>query len=125
MGAGLGKDVALITDGRFSGASHVSIDLFEKKFIQFHSNKYFIQGFIIGHVCPEAQVGGPIALVHNGDKITIDANTRQMTLHIPDEELAERKKSWQPKPPKYTKGVLAKYCMTVKSASEGAVTDEY
>ncbi|KAG2200502.1 hypothetical protein INT46_004015 [Mucor plumbeus] len=104
MGAGLGKDVALITDGRFSGASH---------------------GFIIGHVCPEAQVGGPIALVHNGDKITIDANTRQMTLHIPDEELAERKKNWQPKPPKYTKGVLAKYCMTVKSASEGAVTDEY
>lgn len=104
MGAGLGKDVALITDGRFSGASH---------------------GFIIGHICPEAQVGGPIALVHDGDKITINANTRELTLHIPDEELAERKKGWQPKPSKYTKGVLAKYCMTVKSASEGAVTDEY
>ncbi|OAD01231.1 hypothetical protein MUCCIDRAFT_29874 [Mucor lusitanicus CBS 277.49] len=104
MGAGLGKDVALITDGRFSGASH---------------------GFIIGHVTPEAFDGGPIALVHNDDKITIDANTRQMTLHIPDEELAERKKNWQPKPPKYTKGVLAKYIKTVKSASEGAVTDEY
>ncbi|KAL7321175.1 hypothetical protein PS15m_000974 [Mucor circinelloides] len=104
MGAGLGKDVALITDGRFSGASH---------------------GFIIGHVTPEAFEGGPIALVHDDDKITIDANTRQMTLHIPDEELAERKKNWQPKPPKYTKGVLAKYIKTVKSASEGAVTDEY
>ncbi|CEP19422.1 hypothetical protein [Parasitella parasitica] len=104
MGAGLGKDVALITDGRFSGASH---------------------GFIIGHVCPEAQVGGPIALVQNGDQITIDANTRLMTLHISDEKLAERKNNWQPKPPKYTKGILAKYCMTVKSASEGAVTDEY
>ncbi|GAN09128.1 dihydroxy-acid dehydratase [Mucor ambiguus] len=104
MGAGLGKDVALITDGRFSGASH---------------------GFIIGHVTPEAFDGGPIALVHNDDRITIDANTRQMTLHIPDEELAERKKNWQPKPPKYTKGVLAKYIKTVKSASEGAVTDEY
>ncbi|EPB87990.1 dihydroxy-acid dehydratase [Mucor circinelloides 1006PhL] len=104
MGAGLGKDVALITDGRFSGASH---------------------GFIIGHVTPEAFEGGPIALVHNDDKITIDANTRQMTLHIPDEEFAERKKNWQPKPPKYTKGVLAKYIKTVKSASEGAVTDEY
>ncbi|CAO3634522.1 unnamed protein product [Mucor fragilis] len=104
MGAGLGKDVALITDGRFSGASH---------------------GFIIGHVTPEAFDGGPIALVHNDDKITIDANTRQMTLHIPDEELAARKKNWQPKPPKYTKGVLAKYIKTVKSASEGAVTDEF
>lgn len=77
------------------------------------------------HVTPEAFDGGPIALVHNDDKITIDANTRQMTLHIPDEELAARKKNWQPKPPKYTKGVLAKYIKTVKSASEGAVTDEF
>ncbi|KAI8381026.1 dihydroxy-acid dehydratase [Radiomyces spectabilis] len=104
MGAGLGKDVALITDGRFSGASH---------------------GFIIGHVCPEAQVGGPIALIRDGDKITIDAKTRELTLHISDEEMANRKSSWKPKDPKYTKGVLARYTMTVKSASEGAVTDEW
>ncbi|KAG2216767.1 hypothetical protein INT45_005881 [Circinella minor] len=104
MGAGLGKDVALITDGRFSGASH---------------------GFIIGHICPEAQMGGPIALVHDGDKITIDANTRGITVHVSDEELAKRKESWKPKPPKYTKGALARYAMTVKSASEGAVTDEW
>ncbi|KAI8993425.1 dihydroxy-acid dehydratase [Pilobolus umbonatus] len=103
IGAGLGKDVALITDGRFSGASH---------------------GFIIGHICPEAQVGGPIALVKNGDTITIDAKTRQMNVHIPEAEMIKRKKEWQPKPLKYTKGVLAKYCMTVKGASEGAVTDE-
>ncbi|KAG1621190.1 hypothetical protein G6F46_001806 [Rhizopus delemar] len=104
MGAGLGKDVALVTDGRFSGASH---------------------GFIIGHVCPEAQVGGPIALVHNGDQVTINAKTQELTVHVSDEELSERRKSWKPKPPKYTKGVLAKYAKTVKSASEGAVTDEY
>lgn len=70
-------------------------------------------------------MGGPIALVKDGDKITIDANTRAMTLHVPEDELADRKSKWQPKPPKYTRGVLAKYCMTVKSASEGAVTDEF
>ncbi|KAI8147080.1 dihydroxy-acid dehydratase [Fennellomyces sp. T-0311] len=104
MGAGLGKDVALITDGRFSGASH---------------------GFIIGHICPEAQVGGPIALVQDGDKITIDATTRDIKVHVSDEELLKRKASWKPKPPKYTKGTLARYAMTVKSASEGAVTDEW
>ncbi|KAI9498471.1 dihydroxy-acid dehydratase [Zychaea mexicana] len=104
MGAGLGKDVALVTDGRFSGASH---------------------GFIIGHVCPEAQVGGPIALVKDGDKVTIDATTRDLIVHVSDEELAKRKESWKPKPPKYTKGALARYAMTVKSASEGAVTDEW
>ncbi|KAL0090752.1 dihydroxy-acid dehydratase [Phycomyces blakesleeanus] len=103
MGAGLGKDVALITDGRFSGASH---------------------GFIIGHVCPEAQVGGPIALINDGDKITIDANTKELTIHVSDEELLRRKTGWKPKPPKYTKGAMARYVMTVKSASEGAVTDE-
>ncbi|KAI8583730.1 hypothetical protein K450DRAFT_183164 [Umbelopsis ramanniana AG] len=103
MGAGLGKDVALITDGRFSGASH---------------------GFIIGHICPEAQVGGPIALVNDGDEITIDANTRELTVHVSDEELAKRKQTWSAPPLKYTKGIMARYCMTVKSASEGAVTDE-
>ena len=70
-------------------------------------------------------MGGPIALVHNGDKITIDANTRGITVHVSDEELAKRKESWKPKPPKYTKGALARYAMTVKSASEGAVTDEW
>ncbi|KAI7896377.1 dihydroxy-acid dehydratase [Mucor mucedo] len=103
MGAGLGKDVALLTDGRFSGGSH---------------------GFIIGHVCPEAQVGGPIGLVNDGDVITIDAETREMNLEVSDEELAQRKKNFVPQPLKYTRGVLARYCMTVKSASEGAVTDE-
>jgi dihydroxy-acid dehydratase len=103
MGAGLGKDVALLTDGRFSGGSH---------------------GFIIGHVCPEAQVGGPIGLVKDGDIITIDAETREMNVDISDEEMAERKKNFVPLPPKYTRGTLARYVMTVKSASEGAVTDE-
>jgi dihydroxy-acid dehydratase len=103
MGAGLGKDVALLTDGRFSGGSH---------------------GFIIGHVCPEAQVGGPIGLVKDGDVITIDAETREMNVDISDEEMAERKKNFVPLPPKYTRGTLARYVMTVKSASEGAVTDE-
>lgn len=83
------------------------------------------QGFIIGHICPEAQVGGPIALVQDGDEITIDATTRDIKVNVSDEELAQRKKSWKPKPPKYTKGALARYAMTVKSASEGAVTDEW
>ncbi|CEI89103.1 Putative Dihydroxy acid dehydratase [Rhizopus microsporus] len=103
MGAGLGKDVALLTDGRFSGGSH---------------------GFIIGHVCPEAQVGGPIGLVKDGDVITIDAESREMNVDLSDAELAERKKNFVPPPPKYTRGTLARYILTVKSASEGAVTDE-
>ncbi|KAI8366443.1 dihydroxy-acid dehydratase [Choanephora cucurbitarum] len=103
MGAGLGKDVALLTDGRFSGGSH---------------------GFIIGHVCPEAYVGGPIGLVKDGDEITIDAESREMNMNVSNEELAERKKSFVPPPPKYTRGTLARYVLTVKSASEGAVTDE-
>ncbi|CEI93974.1 Putative Dihydroxy-acid dehydratase [Rhizopus microsporus] len=103
MGAGLGKDVALLTDGRFSGGSH---------------------GFIIGHICPEAHVGGPIGLVKDGDMITIDVESREMNVHVSDAELAERKKNFVPPPPKYTRGTLARYILTVKSASEGAVTDE-
>jgi dihydroxy-acid dehydratase len=82
------------------------------------------QGFIIGHICPEAQVGGPIALVHDGDIISIDANTRELTVHVSDEELNARRQQWSAPPLKYTKGILARYSMTVKSASEGAVTDE-
>ncbi|TWT89952.1 Dihydroxy-acid dehydratase [Pseudobythopirellula maris] len=103
MGAGLGKDVALMTDGRFSGGSH---------------------GFIVGHVTPEAQEGGPIALVKNGDKITVDAEKNQITVDVSAEEFAERKKAWTPPPFKATRGTLYKYIKNVKSASEGCVTDE-
>ncbi len=103
MGAGLGNDVALITDGRFSGGSH---------------------GFIIGHVVPEAQEGGPIALVQNGDVITIDAEKRELSVDLSDAELAERRKQWQAPPLKATRGTLHKYIKLVKSASEGCVTDE-
>jgi len=102
MGKGLGKDVALITDGRFSGGSH---------------------GFVVGHITPEAYVGGPIALVKNGDPITIDAEKRQIRLDLPAAELAGRKKAWKKPAPRYTRGVLAKYAAHVTSASEGAVTD--
>jgi dihydroxy-acid dehydratase len=103
MGAGLGDKVALITDGRFSGGTH---------------------GFVVGHVTPEAFDGGPIALVKDGDRITIDAIGRELTLHVSDAELAERRSRWtQPAPP-FTKGVLGKYIRNVKSASEGCVTDE-
>ena len=102
MGAGLGKDVALITDGRFSGGSH---------------------GFVIGHVTPEAYVGGLIALVENGDPIVIDAQTRKITLKVSKKEIAERRKKWRQPKPRYTKGVLAKYAKLVSSASKGAVTD--
>jgi dihydroxy-acid dehydratase len=103
MGAGLGKDVALMTDGRFSGGSH---------------------GFIVGHVTPEAQEGGPIALVQNGDRITIDASRNAIEVDLTDEELAKRRKDWIAPPLKVTRGVLAKYIRLVKSASEGCVTDE-
>ncbi len=103
MGAGLGKDVALITDGRFSGGSH---------------------GFIIGHVVPEAQEGGPIALVQNGDIVTIDAETRSLSVDLSDDELAERRAAWEAPPLKATRGTLHKYIKLVKSASEGCVTDE-
>ncbi len=102
MGAGLGKDVALITDGRFSGGSH---------------------GFIVGHVSPEAQEGGPIALVQNGDEITIDAETREMTLHVSDSELQKRRAAWKAPTSKATQGMLRKYIRCVSSASLGCVTD--
>jgi dihydroxy-acid dehydratase len=104
MGKGLGKDVALITDGRFSGGSH---------------------GFVVGHVTPEAFEGGPIALVEDGDRIVIDAETRQITVDVSDTELAERKTRWVRPESRYKRGVLAKYAKTVSSASEGAVTDKY
>ncbi|MBP7825547.1 MAG: dihydroxy-acid dehydratase [Verrucomicrobia bacterium] len=102
MGEGLGKDVALITDGRFSGGSH---------------------GFVVGHITPEAFVGGPIALVKNGDRITIDAEQRLINLHVTAAELKRRRKAWKAPRPRYTRGVLAKYASTVTSASLGAVTD--
>jgi len=103
MGAGLGPHVALLTDGRFSGGSH---------------------GFIIGHVTPEAQEGGPIALVRDGDRIAIDAKKRALELEVPAEELARRRAAWSPPPLKATRGVLARYIRTVRPASEGCVTDE-
>jgi dihydroxy-acid dehydratase len=102
MGKGLGKEVALITDGRFSGGTH---------------------GFVVGHITPEAYVGGTLAIVENGDKITIDAETKNLTLHVDDAEIAARLAKWQQPAPKYTRGVLAKYAKLVSSASEGAVTD--
>ena len=103
-GRGLSQDVALLTDGRFSGGSH---------------------GFVIGHVTPEAHLGGPIALVEDGDTITVDAENAEINLHVSDEELAARKAKWQA-PDAYTqRGTLAKYATLVSSASEGAVTDKY
>jgi len=102
MGKGLGKDVALITDGRFSGGSH---------------------GFVVGHITPEAALGGPLAVVRNGDPVTIDANKRALTLGVPEAELAKRLAKWKAPKPLYTRGVLAKYAHTVSSASLGAVTD--
>jgi dihydroxy-acid dehydratase len=102
MGKGLGDKVALITDGRFSGGSH---------------------GFVVGHVSPEAALGGPLALVHDGDSISIDATKRELTLHVAADELDRRRKSWRPRAPYATRGVLAKYAELVSSASLGAVTD--
>ncbi|MGP4845206.1 dihydroxy-acid dehydratase [Marinobacter sp. 1Y8] len=104
MGKGLGNDVALITDGRFSGGSH---------------------GFVVGHITPEAADGGPIALVETGDTITIDADANTIELDISEDEMARRRQSWQPPQPKYRRGVLAKYAKTVNSASLGAVTDDF
>ena len=102
MGKGLGQSVALITDGRFSGGSH---------------------GFVVGHVTPEAFEGGLIGLVNTGDRISIDAESREITLHVDETELATRRANWTRPAPKYTRGVLAKYARLVSSASTGAVTD--
>lgn len=103
MGRGLGSDVALITDGRFSGGSH---------------------GFVVGHVAPEAFDGGPLALVENGDIITIDAEADTINVDLSAEELARRRAAWQQPEPRYTRGVLAKYARLVSSASTGAITDQ-
>jgi dihydroxy-acid dehydratase len=102
IGAGLGDSVALITDGRFSGGTY---------------------GMVVGHVAPEAQVGGVIALVEEGDAITIDAWRRLLRLEVADEEIDRRRKEWKAPPPRYSRGVLAKYAKVVSSASVGAVTD--
>ena len=103
-GRGLSQDVALLTDGRFSGGSH---------------------GFVIGHVTPEAHLGGPIALVEDGDTITVDADSAEINLHVSDEDLAARKANWKAPAPYTQRGTLAKYDQLVSSASEGAVTDKY
>ena len=103
MGAGLGNDVALITDGRFSGGSH---------------------GFIVGHVVPEAQDGGPLALVHDGDMVVIDAEAASIDAEVSEAEFAKRRSAWQAPPPKATRGMLAKYIRCVQPASKGCVTDE-
>jgi dihydroxy-acid dehydratase len=103
VGAGLGGDVAMITDGRFSGGSH---------------------GFIIGHVVPEAQEGGPIALVQDGDRITIDTAVNSIDLEVTAEDLEKRRANWTMPPYKAERGTLRKYIKCVRSASEGCVTDE-
>jgi dihydroxy-acid dehydratase len=102
IGAGLGGKVGLLTDGRFSGGSH---------------------GLVVGHVAPEAYVGGAIGLIQEGDSITIDADKHLLQLNISDEELARRRGAWQQPAPRYTSGVLAKYARLVTSSSLGAVTD--
>lgn len=104
MGKGLGADVALITDGRFSGGSH---------------------GFVVGHITPEASEGGPIAIIEDGDEIVIDAETSQINVNLTEAEIESRLAVWQPPPRRYTRGLLAKYAKTVSSASEGAVTDKH
>jgi dihydroxy-acid dehydratase len=103
MGAGLGNDVALLTDGRFSGGSH---------------------GFIIGHIVPEAQEGGPLALIRDGDVISIDADSKTLSVDISDAELEQRHKDWTMPPYKAERGTLYKYIQCVRNASEGCVTDE-
>ena len=103
MGVGLGQEVALITDGRFSGGSH---------------------GFCVGHVAPEAQLGGPIGLVKDGDMITIDAESLDMSVDISDAEMESRRAAWSAPPLKYTRGTMHRYIKTVSSAKYGCVTDE-
>jgi dihydroxy-acid dehydratase len=102
IGQGLGESVGLVTDGRFSGGTW---------------------GMVVGHVAPEAYVGGPIALVCEGDSITIDANRLLIQLNVDEKTLAERRAHWQPPPPRYTRGLLAKYMRLVSTASRGAITD--
>jgi dihydroxy-acid dehydratase len=104
MGRGLGKDVALITDGRFSGGSH---------------------GFVVGHISPEAYVGGPIAIVKYGDSITIDAERCQLNVDVSASEIKQRLAKWKAPRPRYTRGVLAKYASNVTQAHLGAVTDVF
>ena len=104
MGKGLGKDVALITDGRFSGGSH---------------------GFVVGHVTPEAAVGGPIAIIETGDSLTIDAENKTLDLNVSQDEIDTRLAKWKAPEVKETRGVLAKFAKLVSSASEGAVTDKF
>ena len=104
MGKGLGQEIALITDGRFSGGSH---------------------GFVVGHITPEASEGGPIAIVQNGDKISIDAESNTVSIDLTESQIADRLARWKKPSPRYTRGVLAKYATNVASASEGAVTDKY
>jgi dihydroxy-acid dehydratase len=102
IGKGLGGDVSLITDGRFSGGTH---------------------GFVVGHISPEAQNGGPIAFLQEGDLVTIDSETQELSMNVSDEELARRRQGWVERPLRYNRGVLAKYARQVSSASLGAVTD--
>lgn len=102
IGAGLGDAVGLITDGRFSGGTY---------------------GMVVGHVAPEAFVGGPIALVQEGDLITIDADARLLQVEVSDQVLAQRRANWQPPQPRYDRGVLAKYAKLVSASNLGAVTD--
>jgi dihydroxy-acid dehydratase len=104
VGIGLGDSVALLTDGRFSGATH---------------------GLMAGHVAPEAAAGGPIAAVREGDTIVFDVEKRQLNLEISDAEMQSRLAAWQPPVPRYTTGVLAKYARLVSSASQGAITSGY
>jgi len=103
VGAGLAQEVALITDGRFSGGSH---------------------GFIVGHVTPEAQLGGPIALVEDGDRITVDANASRIDIEVAADVLDSRRRGWRAPPLKARRGTLHRYIKTVKTAAEGCVTDE-
>ena len=102
VGRGLGESVVLVTDGRFSGAT---------------------RGLMVGHVAPEAARGGPIALVRDGDAITIDVDSRSLTLHVDEEELARRRSAWTPPQPRVRRGVLARYGRIVSSASRGAVVE--